>query len=193
MPLKIYTKTGDKGTTSLIGGTKVSKAHIRIETYGTVDELNSWIGLVSDQVNHKHSKKILKEIQDRLFTIGSSLACDPDKETKLKIPDLKEEDILLLEKEIDKMNETLPEMKFFILPGGHIAVSTTHVARCICRRAERWCVNMQEHELFIEPLIIRYLNRLSDYLFVLARYIGHILNIAEIAWKPRMPLSSKRE
>jgi len=186
MALKIYTKTGDLGSTSLIGGTKVSKSNIRIETYGTVDELNSYIGLVNDNCNDDHSKNTLKEIQDRLFTIGSSLACDPDKEQKMKIPDLKEADVELLENEIDKMNEALPEMKFFILPGGHVAISTTHVARCICRRAERWCVNMQEHELFIEPLILKYLNRLSDYLFVLARYIGHILKIAEVTWKPRM-------
>lgn len=136
MALKIYTKTGDLGKTSLIGGTKVSKSNIRIETYGTVDELNSYIGLVSDHSNDDHSKDILKEIQDRLFTIGSSLACDPDKEPKMKLPDLKETDVELLEKEIDKMNELLPPMKFFILPGGHISVSTTHVARCICRRAE---------------------------------------------------------
>ena len=123
MSLKIYTKTGDKGTTSLIGGTKVSKADIRIETYGTVDELNSWIGLVNDQFSNKHSNKLLKEIQDRLFTIGSSLACDPDKETKMKIPDLHEADIELLEKEIDRMNEKMPAMRSFILPGGHVAVS----------------------------------------------------------------------
>src|SRR6185503_9838006 len=163
MALKIYTKTGDKGTTSLIGGTKVSKAHIRIETYGTVDELNSWIGLVSDQLSHKHSRKTLKEIQDRLFTIGSSLACDPDKEPKLKIPDLKSSDVEFLEKEIDSMSKVLPEMKSFVLPGGHVAVSTTHVARCVCRRAERICVNMQVHQMEIEPLVVKYLNRLSDY------------------------------
>jgi cob(I)alamin adenosyltransferase len=186
MSQKIYTKTGDLGNTSLIGGTKVSKANIRIETYGTIDELNSYIGLVGDHCKDEHSKNILKEIQDRLFTIGSSLACDPDKEQKLKIPDLKEEDIILLEKEIDAMNEKLPEMKHFILPGGHIAVSTTHIARCVCRRAERWCVNMQEQNLFIDPLIIKYLNRLSDYLFVLARYVGHLLQTPEIAWKPRV-------
>jgi len=186
MALKIYTKTGDKGTTSLIGGTKVSKSDLRIETYGTVDELNSYIGLVSDQCPDSHSKEILREIQDRLFTIGSSLACDAEKEPKMKIPDLKEEDITLLEKEIDNMNLTLPEMKWFILPGGHITVSTTHIARCICRRAERCCVGMQQHELFVEPLVIKYINRLSDYLFVLARYIGHQLNIQEIAWKPRV-------
>lgn len=186
MSLKIYTKTGDKGTTSLIGGTKVSKAHMRIETYGTVDELNSWIGLVADQLSYKHSKKILKEIQDRLFTIGSSLACDPDKEPKMKIPDLQEADIELLEKEIDRMNEKMPPMKSFILPGGHVAVSSAHVARCVCRRCERLCVALQEQNMFVEPLVIKYLNRLSDYLFVLARFIGHRLKAKEIPWKPRL-------
>ncbi|MES2850897.1 MAG: cob(I)yrinic acid a,c-diamide adenosyltransferase [Bacteroidota bacterium] len=186
MALKIYTKTGDAGKTSLIGGTKVSKSHLRIETYGTVDELNSYIGLVGDMVSDEKSKLVLKEIQDRLFTIGSSLACDPHKEPLMKIPDLKESDVELLEKEIDKMNETLPAMKSFILPGGHPAVSTTHVARCICRRAERLCVNMQEHELFVDPLIIKYINRLSDYLFVLARYVGHLLGIEDVPWKPRV-------
>jgi cob(I)alamin adenosyltransferase len=186
MATKIYTKTGDLGKTSLIGGTKVSKSNIRIETYGTIDELNSYVGLVNDHCNDDHSKNILKEIQDRLFTIGSSLACDPDKEIKMSIPDLTESDVELLEKEMDAMNEKLPEMKHFILPGGHVAVSTTHITRCICRRAERWCVNMQEQNLFVEPLIIKYLNRLSDYLFVLARYIGHLLQVNEIAWKPRL-------
>jgi cob(I)alamin adenosyltransferase len=183
---KIYTKTGDLGKTSLIGGTKVPKSHLRIESYGTIDELNSYIGLVSDLISDSNSKIILKEIQDRLFTIGSSLACDPDKEPLMKIPDLKEKDVELLEKEIDKMNEVLPAMKSFILPGGHAAVSSTHVARCVCRRAERLCVNMQEHELFVEPLVIKYINRLSDYLFVLARYIGHLLKVEEIPWKPRV-------
>ena len=186
MAFKIYTKTGDLGKTSLIGGTKVPKSHLRIESYGTIDELNSYIGLVSDLINDSNSKIILKEIQDRLFTVGSSLACDPDKEPLMKIPDLKEKDIELLEKEIDKMNETLPTMKSFILPGGHPAVSTTHIARCVCRRAERLCVNMQEHELFVDPLVIKYINRLSDYLFILARYIGHLLNVGEIPWKPRI-------
>ena len=186
MALKIYTKTGDKGTTSLIGGTKVSKAHIRIETYGTVDELNSWIGFVNDQFSHKHSGKILKEIQDRLFTIGSSLACDPEKETKMKIPDLHEADIELLEKEIDKMNEKMPPMKSFILPGGHVAVSSAHVARCVCRRCERLCVTLQDQNMFVDLLVIKYLNRLSDYLFVLARFIGHRLKAKEISWKPRV-------
>ena len=186
MAFKIYTKTGDLGKTSLIGGTKVAKSHIRIESYGTIDELNSYIGLVNDNITDPHSKLILKEIQDRLFTIGSSLACDPDKEPLMKIPDLKEDDIVLLENEIDQMNEVLPVMKSFILPGGHVAVSTAHITRCVCRRAERLCVNMQQHELFVDPLVIKYLNRLSDYLFVLARYIGHLLGVDEIPWKPRI-------
>lgn len=186
MAFKIYTKTGDLGKTSLIGGTKVPKSNIRIEAYGTVDELNSFIGLTADQLTHEPSKNLLKEIQDRLFTIGSSLACDPDKESKLKIPDLNESDITILENEIDKMNEELEEMKSFILPGGHVAISTTHVTRCVCRRAERICVNMQENDLFVDPLVIKYLNRLSDYLFVLARYAGHLLGVDDIPWKPRI-------
>ena len=186
MEFKIYTKTGDKGTTSLIGGTKVPKSHLRIDSYGTVDELNSYIGLVSDHFTDTHCKIILKEIQDRLFTIGSSLACDPEKEPKMKIPDLKEEDIVLLENEIDKMNEVLEPMKNFIIPGGHVAVSITHVARCVCRRAERICVNMQQQNLFVDVLVTKYLNRLSDYLFVLARYAGHLLGATEIPWRPRV-------
>ncbi len=186
MSMKIYTKTGDAGKTSLIGGTKVPKNHIRIESYGTVDELNSYIGLVNDYLTDEKTKATLKEIQDRLFTIGSSLACDPDKESGLKIPDLKESDVVLLEKEIDAMNEVLPVMKSFILPGGSVAVSTAHVARCVCRRAERACVNLQQQDEFVEPLVIKYLNRLSDHLFVLARYIGHISGVDEIPWKPRV-------
>jgi cob(I)alamin adenosyltransferase len=186
MALKIYTKTGDLGKTSLIGGTKVSKSNLRIEAYGTIDELNSHIGLVGDYNADEQTKTTLKEIQDRLFTVGSSLACDPDKEPLMKIPDLKETDIVFLENEIDRMNEILPEMKSFILPGGHVAVSSTHVARCVCRRAERLCVSLQDHELFVDPLVIKYVNRLSDYLFVLARYIGHNLNVPEVIWKPRM-------
>ena len=186
MSVKIYTKTGDAGNTSLIGGTKVPKSHMRIEAYGTVDELNSYIGLLNDHIQHEPTKLILKEIQDRLFTIGSSLACDPDKEPKMKIPDLKEEDIKLLEQEIDLMNETLPEMKSFILPGGNVVISTAHVVRCVCRRAERHCVAMHQQETFVEPLVIKYLNRLSDYLFVLARFTGHQLNVAEIPWKARI-------
>lgn len=179
------------------------KSHIRIESYGTVDELNSHIGFCSDLLgadtllNSKADepasekslsacREMLKEIQDRLFTIGSSLACDPEKEPKLRIPDLKAEDIRLLEDEIDRMNDALPPMKSFILPGGHMAVSALHVARCVCRRAERLCVQLQESSDFIDPLVIQYLNRLSDYLFVLSRYAGHLLGVAEIPWKPRV-------
>jgi len=184
--MKIYTKAGDEGKTSLIGGTKVPKSHMRIETYGTVDELNSYIGLVSDMCADAKIQIVLNEVQDRLFTVGSSLACDPDKEPHLKIPDLKEEDIVNLEKEMDQMNEVLAPMKSFILPVGHIAISTTHVARCVCRRAERCCVNLQEEELFVDPLVIKYLNRLSDYLFVLARYIGHLNGVVDKPWKARV-------
>lgn len=184
--MKIYTKTGDKGTTSLIGGTKVSKSHLRIEAYGTVDELNSYIGLCRDLLTDNNSRAIIQEIQDRLFTIGSALACDPVKEPKIKIPDLKEDDITLLEKEMDKMNESLPPMKHFILPGGHPAVSHLHVARCVCRRAERCTVRLNEGADETEPIIIKYLNRLSDYLFVLARYASWQLKAEEIAWKPRV-------
>ncbi|HEX9511039.1 MAG TPA: cob(I)yrinic acid a,c-diamide adenosyltransferase [Puia sp.] len=209
MAFKIYTRTGDKGKTALIGGTKVPKSNIRIESYGTIDELNSFIGLLNDQLTAVLTpdlpaapltpgvplsaatvSALLREIQDRLFTIGASLACDPDKESRLKIPDLKEEDIDLLEKEIDRMNEVLPEMKSFILPGGHVVVSTAHIARCVCRRAERICVHMQENQLFIEPIVLKYLNRLSDYLFVLARWAGHMLNAPEIPWKPRITSGS---
>lgn len=186
MAMKIYTKTGDKGTTSLIGGTKVSKAHLRIEAYGTVDELNSYTGLCKDLLTDKKSTTVLQEIQDRLFTIGSALACDPQKETKIKIPDLKEEDINLLENEIDRMNEILPRMKSFILPGGHPSISHLHIARCICRRAERCCVRLESEQNEVAPIIIKYLNRLSDYLFMLARYAGHLLNVAEMPWKPRV-------
>lgn len=182
--MKIYTKTGDKGQTSLIGGTRVPKHHVRIEAYGTVDELNSYIGLIRDQQIDEHSKNILVEVQDRLFTIGSSLASDPEK-SRMKIPDLKEEDVTLLEKEIDAMNKVLPEMRSFVLPGGHTTVSFCHIARCVCRRAERITIHLSENS-FVDELVIKYLNRLSDYLFVLARKISHDLKATETAWKARM-------
>jgi len=185
MSQKIYTKTGDAGRTSLIGGTKVRKNHARINAYGTVDELNAWIGLLGDQLSDTHSRDLLREIQDRLFTIGSALACDPHKEISMKIPDLKESDILLLEREMDVMNEKLPEMKSFILPGGHTTVSTAHICRTICRRAERITVELDALEPLGQPLIIKYLNRLSDYLFVLARYIGLLNGVEEVKWKAR--------
>ena len=186
MSFKIYTKTGDKGNTSLIGGTKVPKNDIRIETYGTVDELNSWIGHINDLLDQPELKNDLKEIQDRLFTIGSALATDADKEVKMRLPDLQDSDIQFLEKRIDTMTNLLPEMKSFILPGGHPVVSSIHIVRCVCRRAERLAVSMQQNDLFIEEKIIRYLNRLSDYLFTLARFTGKILGAAEIPWKPRI-------
>ncbi|TAE20153.1 MAG: cob(I)yrinic acid a,c-diamide adenosyltransferase [Bacteroidetes bacterium] len=182
--MKIYTKTGDSGQTSLIGGTRVSKAHLRIETYGTVDELNSYIGLVCDQPVNAGRQGILQEIQDRLFTIGSSLASDPDK-SKMKIPDLKEEDITLLETEIDSMTSNLPELRNFILAGGHQSISFAHVARCVCRRAERLCIALQENE-FVADLVIKYLNRLSDYLFTLCRAMHQDLQVPEKPWKARM-------
>src|SRR5213075_2232215 len=177
MSLKIYTKTGDGGKTSLIGGTKVLKSDLRIEAYGTVDELNSYIGLCRDLLDDETSAKTLKEVEDRLFTIGSSLACDPEKEPKMKIPDLHETDVEFLEKEIDHMNDLLPPMKNFILPGGHPTVSHLHIARCICRRAERCCVRLEMEKEEVESIVIKYLNRLSDYLFVLARYTSHQLNV----------------
>lgn len=186
MAFKIYTKTGDAGKTSLIGGTKVLKSNIRIESYGTVDELNSYIGLCGDLIEDEACKIVLKEIQDRLFTIGSSLACDPDKEPLMKIPDLLEEDILYLENDIDRMMDALPVMKHFVLPGGHPAVSTLHIARCICRRSERICVHMLEENIFIDPIVIKYLNRLSDHLFALSRYTAHLLNVPEVKWIPRL-------
>lgn len=181
--MKIYTKKGDEGKTSLIGGSRVAKYHLRIEAYGTVDELNSIIGVINDQVTDEHTREILKETQDRLFTVGSSLASDPAK-SKMSIPDLKEADVELLEKEMDCMNEALPELKNFILPGGHLAGSFCHVARCTCRRAERLAVHLSDNEE-VDPLVLKYLNRLSDYFFVLARYLGHLNNAEETVWNPR--------
>ncbi|MFN0289756.1 cob(I)yrinic acid a,c-diamide adenosyltransferase [Pedobacter helvus] len=181
--MKIYTKTGDKGLTSLIGGTRVSKHHIRIESYGTVDELNSYIGLIACQDIEPHHQSILKEIQDRLFTIGASLAADPDK-SRMTIPDLLESDITLLETEIDKMNEALPDLKHFVLPGGNTLVSYCHIARCVCRRAERLTVALTE-DSFVDNKVTVYLNRLSDYLFILGRKLAQDTNAKEHIWIPR--------
>jgi cob(I)alamin adenosyltransferase len=182
--MKIYTKTGDKGMTSLLGGTRVVKSHIRIDAYGTIDELNSHIGLLGDQEVNRNIIFQMREIQDRLFTIGSHLASDPGKGS-VKLPDLKEDDILLLEQEMDRMNEALPDMRSFILPGGHQSVSFCHIARCVCRRAERLVVQLHEKEP-VEAIIIIYLNRLSDYLFVLARAMALALNAEEVQWKARI-------
>lgn len=184
MTFKIYTKTGDKGETSLIGGVRVPKFHLRIESYGTVDELNSYLGLIIDGLNNKETSKVLYEIQDRLFTIGSVLASDPVK-SKMKIPDVHEQDIELLENEMDRMDADLPELKNFILPGGNIVASHCHVARCICRRAERIVVHLSS-ETEVPEIIVRYLNRLSDYLFILSRKIVHDAGATETVWKPRI-------
>lgn len=183
--MKIYTKTGDKGQTSLIGGTRVPKNHLRIEAYGTVDELNSWIGVVRDSMVFEDLQNTLIEIQDRLFTIGSSLATDPEKSPKTQLPDLHESDIQFLEQKMDEMNETLPEMRSFVLPGGHLSVSYAHVARTVCRRAERKVIALNENA-FVAPLVQPYLNRLSDYLFVLSRKLSKELNANETPWKPRL-------
>ncbi len=182
--MKIYTKTGDKGLTSLIGGTRVPKYDLRIESYGTVDELNSYIGMIRDQKIDDHYKEILKEIQDRLFTIGAALASDPVK-SKMTIPDLKDGDIEILENNMDQMNEALPDLKHFILPGGDQAVSFCHIARCVCRRAERITVHLSE-ESFVEEKVIIYLNRLSDFLFVLARKLAFDSSLPENIWIPRV-------
>jgi cob(I)alamin adenosyltransferase len=184
MTFRIYTKTGDTGETSLIGGVRVPKHHLRIECYGTVDELNSYIGLIIDTLQSKEKYQVLYEIQDRLFTIGSVLASDPEK-SKMKIPDLHESDIELLEKEIDKMDDVLPALKSFILPGGSIAASHIHVARCICRRSERLAVHLSS-QTEVPDVVIRYLNRLSDYLFTLARKVVYDAGANEVAWRPRM-------
>jgi len=180
---KIYTKTGDKGETSLIGGSRVPKYHERIEAYGTLDELNSFIGLLCDQEIGSHYKDILLIIQDRVFTIESLLATEPGHEPDSPLPQMQEEDILLLENEMDKMNETLPPITSFILPGGHTIVSYAHITRCICRRAERLTIKLSTTSP-VDPMLIRYLNRLSDYLFVLARKLASEMNIAEKVWKP---------
>lgn len=182
--MKIYTKKGDKGQTSLIGGTRVPKSSMRIESYGTVDELNSYLGLVRDQdINEKYKEQVL-EIQDRLFTMGSHLASDPVK-SKMELPKILDEDIENLENWMDEMEKELPEMKSFVLPGGHTTVSHTHVARCVCRRAERIIVDLSSNEK-VEEIIPQYMNRLSDYLFVLSRKLTQDLGAQESPWKPRM-------
>ncbi len=184
MSFKIYTKTGDQGETSLIGGVRVPKYHLRIESYGTVDELNSYIGLIKDNLNDADVLSILAEIQDRLFTVGSLLASHPEK-SKMKVPDLHEEDIELLEQKMDEMDIELPALKSFVLPGGNAVASHCHVARCVCRRAERLVVHLAT-ETEVHPIIAKYLNRLSDYLFMLSRKIVIDAGGTEIAWKPRM-------
>ncbi len=182
--MKIYTKTGDEGTTSLFGGKRVSKSDLRIDSYGTVDELNSYIGMLRDQDVNQKRKSVLVEIQDRLFTVGSILATEPGN-TKVKIPALQETDISFLEQQIDSMDAQLPPMKSFVLPGGHASVSFGHIARTVCRRAERLVIALNQQEK-VDGLVIKYLNRLSDYLFVLCRMMTQELGAEETPWKPRM-------
>jgi cob(I)alamin adenosyltransferase len=182
--MKIYTKTGDAGTTALLGGARVSKAHLRIDAYGTVDELNAYIGLLKDQeTNHKRAF-FLKEVQEILFTLGASLATGPDK-VKVKKPIIFPGDVVALEVEIDAMEAKLDPLKKFILPGGHQVVSFCHLARTVCRRAERCVISLHEQEQ-VEEIIIQYLNRLSDYLFVLGRLVAKELEVEEVTWEPRI-------
>ncbi|GAB2559905.1 cob(I)yrinic acid a,c-diamide adenosyltransferase [Spirosoma aerophilum] len=182
--MKIYTKTGDKGQTALIGGRRVSKSDLRIDAYGTVDELNSWIGLVRDQPVNLERRDLLKEIQDRLFTIGSELATDPEKAPQRAMPAIIPDDVSLLEQAMDTMDAELPELRAFVLPGGHESVSFCHLARTVCRRAERLIITLND-ESVVDELVIQYINRLSDYLFVLSRKMAQELNAEEVAWKPR--------
>lgn len=182
MAFKIYTKTGDAGETALFGGQRLPKSHLRIEAYGTVDELNSYIGLVRDVSTDDHTRQVLKEIQDRLFMVGANLASDPSK--NLSPPDITLADLKLLENEIDRMDESLPPLKNFILPGGHTSVSFCHIARCVCRRAERLAVALHQEEP-VEDSVLQYLNRLSDYLFMLARKTSQDLGVGEVVWKGR--------
>lgn len=179
---KIYTKQGDEGKTSLIGGKRVPKYHERIEAYGTVDELISYIGLIRDQNIKEEHKKSLISIQEKLMVCASILAADCD-DCKVKIPDITDEDIGFLENEIDKMESELPALTSFILPGGHAVSSHCHIARNICRRAERKTIFLSEKEN-IKKNVIKYLNRLSDYLFVLARMIIKDFNAKENKWIP---------
>lgn len=187
--MKIYTKTGDSGTTSLFGGTRVPKHHIRIESYGTIDELNSWLGLLRDQKINANSKKILEQTQKNLFTLGAILATTPEKavlksgKERLNIPKLNISDIELLEAEMDAMNEDLPPMTHFVLPGGHQAVSYCHIARTVCRRAERMISLLHFNEP-VDPIVMSYVNRLSDYLFVLSRKLSAELGAEEQKWIP---------
>ncbi len=181
--VKIYTKTGDAGTTSLFGGKRVRKSDLRIDTYGTVDELNAYIGLLRDQQVNSQRKDVLVEIQDRLFTLGSILATEPGND-KVKVPPLLEADVLFLERQIDTLTEALPPMRFFVLPGGHPSISFGHVARTVCRRAERLVIALDQVEP-VEPLVVKYLNRLSDYLFTLCRTMTQELGVEETPWKPR--------
>lgn len=181
--MKIYTKQGDTGQTSLIGGTRVPKHHIRIEAYGTTDELNSYLGLLGEYAEMKDFVPLIRSIQDTLFVIGSHLANDAAK-SHFSPSEITEDEVSLLEKSIDQMDMELPPLKNFVLPGGCAANATAHVARCVCRRAERCVVHLHENEP-VSPTILHYLNRLSDWLFTVARYVSHTSGSIEIVWKTR--------
>lgn len=181
--MKIYTRKGDEGQTGLLGGTRVPKHHLRIESYGTVDELNSWIGLLRSLPEASHYVSELHQIQDRLFTLGSHLAADPAKNS-FALPEITQADVDALEESMDTLEAHLPELKNFVLPGGLPANAQAHIARCVCRRAERLAVALHEQET-VNALILKYLNRLSDWLFVFARTLSHTAGVAEIAWTPR--------
>lgn len=181
--MKVYTKTGDKGETSLFGGKRVRKYNVRIEAYGTSDELNSWIGLIHSQDIEKDYKKTLEIIQDRIFTLGAQLAADPDK-PNLKMPHIVQGDIKLLEDKMDEMDESLPAMTKFTLPGGNTVVSYCHLARTVCRRCERRVIELADNAE-VDELIVQYLNRLSDYLFVLGRKLAQDTNAPEVYWEPK--------
>lgn len=183
MAFKIYTKTGDKGETALFGGRRVPKSDLRVDAYGTVDELNSFLGLLSDSTDHQQVRGILAQIQDRLFTVGAHLASDPAKHPPT--PDLFQADVDLLEQEMDAMEAHLAPLKHFILPGGHPTVSICHVCRTVCRRAERLTVALEQSGEPVEALVLQYLNRLSDYFFILARFLAKVLGVDEVIWKPR--------
>jgi cob(I)alamin adenosyltransferase len=182
MPFRIYTKTGDAGETALFGGRRVPKDDLRVESYGTVDELNAFIGVLRDHLHQPDVRQTLFDIQNRLFSLGAYLASDPDKPI---LPlDLLEDDVLVLENAMDHMDAELPELRNFILPGGHPAVSAAHVCRTVCRRAERLVVGLH-HEQALDPLALQYLNRLSDYFFVLARFLAQAFDTEEVVWRKR--------
>ena len=183
--MQIYTKTGDDGTTALYGGKRLAKSDLRIDSYGTVDELNAHIGLLRDLSTIEDDKAFLLEIQDKLFTLGSILASNPDKEKPKSIPDILKSDIKKLENEIDAINEIIEPLQYFILPGGHVNISQSHIARCVCRRTERICVALSQIEK-VDSLIIKYLNRLSDYLFTYSRKLAKLLSVDELKWEAKI-------
>ncbi len=181
--MKIYTKTGDKGMTSILGGTKLNKHHIRIEAYGTVDELNACIGLLISEIEVHGLRTELTDIQNYLFVVGSHLAADPEN-SKFELPTLSEDYTAALEKSIDAMSAQVPSLRYFVLPGGSKTSALAHICRTVCRRAERRVVELASAE-FVNPSIVVYLNRLSDYFFMCARYLNHLAGVSDIPWKGR--------